>query len=151
ALETCGSLADVEARLAAVPRTDGMMLFAVDGKREQAAIFECDHAGHLRFDLGEGWLVGTNHRQLDGSDDDDSLARYRRAGHLVATVDGSPGQIATGLKRLLADGGIEQRGADGGTVYATVACPGSGEVWFTFGGYPAASSGHWQRLPWPWS
>ena len=24
------------------------------------------------------------------------------------------------------------------------------EVWYTFGGYPAASAGAWQRVEWPW-
>jgi hypothetical protein len=51
---------------------------------------------------------------------------------------------------LLADSEVEVRDKEYGTVYASVACPGERRVWYTFGGYPAASSGAWQQLKWPW-
>ena len=50
----------------------------------------------------------------------------------------------------LADDEVERRGATFATAYANVACPHAGKIWYTFGGYPAASSGNWQRLEWPW-
>jgi hypothetical protein len=52
--------------------------------------------------------------------------------------------------RIMADDAIERRDPEFATVYANVACPASGEIWYTFGGYPAASAGNWQRLAWPW-
>lgn len=55
----------------------------------------------------------------------------------------------TRARSLLADAEVEQRGSEFGTVYSAVACPGTGELWYTFGGYPAASRGDWRPLPWP--
>jgi hypothetical protein len=55
------------------------------------------------------------------------------------------------LVRILPDHGVEGRDEDYGTVYANVACPGADCLWYTFGGYPAASAGVWRRLAWPWS
>lgn len=54
------------------------------------------------------------------------------------------------LIAILADDGVERRRQDFSTVYATVSCPGTGELWFTFGGYPAASRGAWLPVAWPW-
>jgi hypothetical protein len=51
---------------------------------------------------------------------------------------------------ILADPGVEVRGEDYGTVYASVTCPSQRMVWYTFGGYPAASSGAWYEIVWPW-
>ena len=55
------------------------------------------------------------------------------------------------LIRILADDEIERRDKKVMTVYSNVACPNTGEIWYTFGGYPAASQGNWQRLEWPWA
>ena len=54
------------------------------------------------------------------------------------------------LVQVLADNGIERRDKDYGTVYANVACPGQHLLWYTLGGYPAASTGAWHALAWPW-
>jgi hypothetical protein len=56
------------------------------------------------------------------------------------------------LIRILADDQIERRVKDKWlvTAYSNVACPSTGEIWYTFGGYPSASKGNWQRLEWPW-
>lgn len=149
ALEQSRSLADVEHMLVDVPRADGMMLFAVDGARDEASVFYCDRSRHTRQDLREGWLVGANHRPGQPTDDGESVSRYERARSLVAALaDGGEPPVA--LRAVLADDGIEQRAADSGTVYAAVACPGTGELWFTCGGFPAASKGDWQHLAWPW-
>ena len=45
---------------------------------------------------------------------------------------------------------VEARGERSETVYANVVCPGRREIWYTLGGYPAASAGNWQRIEWPW-
>lgn len=55
------------------------------------------------------------------------------------------------LMRILADDEIERRNGELVTAYANVACPAGGEIWYTFGGYPAASAGNWQRLEWPFT
>jgi len=59
--------------------------------------------------------------------------------------------LPSDLIRILADDEIERRNEELVTAYANVACPASGEIWYTFGGYPAASAGNWQRLEWPWA
>jgi hypothetical protein len=58
--------------------------------------------------------------------------------------------LPAGLIRILADDDIERRGPQLVTVYANVACPSTGEIWYTLGGQPAASRGDWQKLDWPW-
>jgi hypothetical protein len=62
-----------------------------------------------------------------------------------------PPSLPRDLIRILADDEIETRNEELATAYANVACPTSGESWYTFGGYPAASGGNWQRLEWPWA
>jgi hypothetical protein len=65
-------------------------------------------------------------------------------------ASGTPANLPTDLIRILADDKIERRDKKLITAYANVACPNTGELWYTFGGYPAASQGDWQRLEWPW-
>jgi hypothetical protein len=160
ALEVCRTLGDVEAFLSETHRDGGMMLFAVDGKTNDFAVFECLCAKHFRRDPSEGWIVGTNHycacEDLTLGDDEGSastLNRFQRVKSLVEnlyTVP-TPPDLPTDLIRILADDEIERRSRELVTVYANVACPASGEIWYTFGGYPAASTGNWQRLEWPWA
>ena len=61
--------------------------------------------------------------------------------HSTAAVDLIP---------ILADDDIERGSGHTVTVYANVACPAMGRLWYTFGGYPAASHGCWEYLAWPW-
>ncbi len=60
------------------------------------------------------------------------------------------GTDARALQRVLAAEGVEQRYPDRVTVFSTVACPTTGEMWFACGEGPAASTGSWSRVPWPW-
>jgi hypothetical protein len=55
------------------------------------------------------------------------------------------------LIQILADDQIERRDSRLVTVSANVACPHTGKIWYTFGGYPAASQGNWHGLEWPWA
>jgi hypothetical protein len=71
------------------------------------------------------------------------LAIGRRLGHRLE-------QTFTHYIRILADDKIERRINKLITAYSNVACPGTGEIWYTFGGYPSACKGNWQRLEWPW-
>lgn len=153
-LETCTSIGDVEARLDEVDRDEGMILFAVDGKREEFALLECSSTRRTRRPAPGPWLAATNHAcALDGVESDEgSRARQGRM-EVMATELFAPGADASlpgDLVRMLADDDVERRGPRLTTVYSTVACPGAGRLWFTFGAFPAASRGDWQPVPWPW-
>ena len=160
ALELCRTIADVEAMLRETDRDGGMLLFAVDGKTEEFALFDCSCSAHARREPHDGWIVGTNHyctipdRTLTERDEapGGTVSRFRRMEELVEALCSSMGapQLPGDLIRILADDGIERRGEHPATVYSNVACPSNGEIWYTFGGYPAASRGNWQRLEWPW-
>ncbi len=158
ALETCRSIADVETLLEGVDRSGGMMIFAVDGKTAKGAILECTCSTYARREAADGWLAGTNHYLARGTPTaaeayaPSSVRRYERLAKVLGGLnraDGPP-DLPWDLIRVLAGPGVEQRDQDYGTVYANVACPASGELWTTLGGYPAASAGTWQRLDWPW-
>jgi hypothetical protein len=158
ALETCRTVADVEALLRAVARDGSMMLFVADGKSDEFAVFECTCAEHFRREPSGGWLAGTNHyvtgsgRTAQEEPAERSVHRLQRMEELLADLyrRGAPFDLPWDLVRILADEGVEVRGEDYGTVYANVACPGRGIVWYTFGGYPAASAGAWRRVEWSW-
>jgi hypothetical protein len=160
ALEVCRTLSDVEAFLNETHRDGGMMMFAVDGKTNDFAVFECLCAKHFRRDPSEGWIIGTNHycacEDLTLGDDAGSastLSRLQRMKSLVESLSTvpTPPDLPADLIRILADDEIERRSRELVTVYANVACPTSSEIWYTFGGYPAASRGNWQILAWPWT
>jgi len=159
ALEMCRTLGDVEAFLNETHRDGSMMLFAVDGKINDFAVFECLRARYFLRDPSEGWIVGTNHycacEDLILSNDAGSastLNRFQRMKSLVQNLYDwpTPPDLPADLIRILSDDEIEIRSQELVTVYANVVCPTSGEIWYTFGGYPAASAGNWQRLERPW-
>jgi hypothetical protein len=159
ALEICKDIRDLEAFLDERDRDGGMLLFAVDGKTNEFALFECMCSKHVRREPADGWIVGTNHycafEDLTLGDDEGSsstLNRFRRMESLVGALSASPSgpELPADLIRILADDEIERRDQDVVTVYSNVACPGTREIWYTFGGYPAASQGNWQKLVWPW-
>jgi hypothetical protein len=97
ALEVCRTLGDVEALLNETHRDGGMMLFAVDGKTNDFAVFECMCAKHFRRDPSDGWIIGTNHycacedRTL-GEDEGSvsTLNRFRRMQELVEALYAAP-------------------------------------------------------------
>ncbi len=161
ALETCCTLQDLEALLRSVPRNEAMLLFALDGKSDAYALYECTRSDFCVREPTAGWLVGTNHYVAhpqalqQGEEPRGPLStglRYRRMEALVAdlVIQGTHASPPQELVRILADDEIEARGGGAVTTYANVACPSTGEVWHTFGGHPAASHGNWQALPWPW-
>ncbi len=157
ALEVCATIGDVERLLEEVDRDGGMLLFVVDGKTNQFALFDCACSKHYRREPHEGWIVGTNHycavndptlTEADAAPLG-TISRFQRMEQLVQNLPTLP-DLPADLIRILADDAIERRGPDVVTVYSNVACPSTGEVWHTFGGHPAASMGNWQRLQWPW-
>jgi hypothetical protein len=159
ALENCRNLKDLEGLLSEVERTDGMLLFAIDGKDESACIYECTCQKHYPIPMSGDWMAGTNHYChcqppqdiQDGATN--SILRLNRMQELIGQLyayENSPA-LPWSLVKILGDEVIERRGGDLATAYANVACPSLGELWYTFGGLPAASQGNWQQLPWPWS
>jgi hypothetical protein len=161
ALELCHSISDVEDMLNETNRDGGMLLFAVDGKNNEFALFDCLCAKYYRRHSTQDWIVGTNHYcacdDLTLSEADKkplgTLSRFEKMTNHIRTLSSSPTtpNLPTDLIRILADDEIERRSKDVITVYSNVACPSTGEIWYTFGGYPAASKGNWQRLDWPWT
>ncbi len=160
ALELCRDIRDVEALLKETDRDGGMLLFAVDGKKNEYALFECLCSKYYKREPSNGWMVGTNHfcacedRTLSEADKKPlgTISRFNRMEYLLHTLSASPmaPDLPADLIRILADDQIERRDERIVTVYSNVACPSTGEIWYTFGGYPAASQGNWQRLEWPW-
>ena len=165
ALETCRTLQDLEKYLLQVQRDGGMLIFAVDGKTDEAALYECSRTDFRKRYPVEGWIVGTNHTceqaNLPSSEEDyqplSTHSRYQRLEVLAEAIfsrhqPGSslPESLPGELIDLLADDEIERRNGEIQTAYSNVACPATTEIWYTFGGYPAASQGDWQRLEWPW-
>jgi len=61
ALELCRTISDVEALLNETDRDGGMLLFAVDGKNNRFALFDCLCSKYYRREPTDGWIVGTNH------------------------------------------------------------------------------------------
>ena len=161
ALELCRTISDVEALLNSTDRDGGMLLFAVDGKNNEFAIFECMCSKHYRRQPSNGWIVGTNHfcacedLTLSGADKEPlgTLSRFKRMENLVQALFApqTPPNLPADLVQILADDAIERRDGQLITVYSNVACPSTGEIWYTFGGYPAASRGKWRKLVWPWT
>ena len=159
ALETCQTLQDLEAVLQRIQRDDGMLLFAVDGKTNAFALYECNCTEVHKRESTYGWLVGTNHYCVhpkaprpNNTGPLCSANRYKRIETLAEDLysrnrRASPIQE---LIRILADDSIEVRNGEIVTACSNVACPSTQEIWYTFGGYPAASHGNWQRLAWPW-
>ena len=160
ALEFCRNLSDVEAFLNDTDRDGGMLLFAVVGMTNEAVLFDCMCSKFYRRELTDGWIVGTNHYCAckdetlpDDGSPVNTLDRFRRMEDLIRSlsVSQTPANLPDDLIHVLADDQIERREGQLITAYANVACPNTGEIWYTFGGYPAASKGNWQKLEWPWA
>lgn len=159
ALETCRTLQDLEALLDHTQRDDGMLLFAVDGKTNAFAIYECSCTEVHKRDPVQGWLVGTNHYCTypkapppSSTVPLNTTSRYNRMETLTISACSGirPVSLIQDLIAMLADDAVERRSGDIVTAYSNVACPNTQEIWYTFGGYPAASQGNWHRLEWPW-
>ncbi len=151
ALETCMRLSDIERRLAKIQRTAAMLLFAVDGCNGERAVYECGCASYHRLADPNPWIAGTNHRRGAASVEPGSQSRFNALNRNAERIPYGQESIAQDLICLLADPEVEQRGEFSGTVYSVVACPQSGKIHFTLGGFPAATQGRWTPLGWPWN
>lgn len=153
-LEICESLKDVSRYLSEKLRPDGMMLFVSDAVNNEHGIFECTCQDvifrPLQTDLNFTYLAGTNHYTcppyINSSipEQIDSLRRFNRLEECLESFRySSQMPDFKSLKAILSDDHIEKRAPDYGTVYANLYCPTTHNLWYTFGGYPAASCGRW--------
>jgi predicted choloylglycine hydrolase len=151
-LETCKNIDEVETRLKETTRTGGMLIFALEGKQGSGAIIECSPTKSRRQNLEAEFLAGTNHYQYlptpqhPGDYTPESVARLDAIRNRLQSLPHA--LSADALISVLSDPKIEQHREDYGTVYANLYHPASQQVWFTFGGFPAASNGNWHQIPW---
>lgn len=161
ALETCATLDELERFIAQTDRDRGVLLIAVDGKSNDAAVFECARSTYRRVGIEEGEsgprLIVTNHRRDQCPPADaartsrppgGTISRYCRLRHLLDHA--YPEQLPDDLTEILGDDQVEMR--DGGlsqhlrTIYSAVADPAHNRVWFASGSLPAASTGQWRTI-----
>lgn len=171
ALETCATLDDLEAFIARTDRDRGVLLFAVEGKTNQRAIYECTRATFHRVHPWQAQtqagikplLFATNHCQQKHpqppthpmppriSPSNGTVSRYNRLAQLLAIAH--PEEGPTDLIELLADPHVEMHTATPGsnlrTIYSAVANPRSRDVWFASGSLPAASTAQWRHVTFP--
>ena len=152
ALETCSTIRDVENLLESMDRDGGVILFMVDGKTNESALFECTCREYSRREPVRDRLIGTNHSSSTKPADisESSARRLERLTELVGRNHWEGINTPRDLINILADDRVEQRGGNYITVEAAVACPFEKSIWYTLGGYPAASRGNWSRIKWPW-
>lgn len=152
ALETCSTIREVETLLASMDRDEGIMLFVIEGKTNESVILECNCREYSRREPVAGRLIGTNHSHTMKLADisDTSALRFSRLTELVGRSSCEESTALTDLITILADDRVEQRDGRYVTVEAAVACPARELIWYTLGGYPAASCGNWARIEWPW-
>ena len=154
-LETCTSIDQIESRLKSTKRNGGMLIFASEGQSDAGAMLECACQSVAQTDCDAGFLAGTNHYQtLSTPQPPDvyapaSVARLETMTRLLSNLPKS--HKPEDLIRILADPGVEQHQEDYGTVYANLCNTTARQLWFTFGGFPAASRGNWQKIHWPFS
>lgn len=98
----------------------------------------------------EGRLCATNHTNSTELAEI-SKSSARRLNRLIELVGNNVWEeLPDDLIAVLADDAVEQRGEEYITVESMVACPAEKKLWYTLGGYPAASHGNWTRINWPW-
>jgi hypothetical protein len=152
-LETCKNPEEVETVLRTTKRTSGMLVFAAEGRQGTWAVLECSPQEVARLDCPGDFIAGTNHYQALQTPDPpesyapESVARLRKLEGLLDALPASSNPET--LIRVLAHPGVEQCDDGYGTVYANLCSPTQQKLWFTLGGFPAASQGNWQPIPWP--
>jgi len=156
-LETCQTINEVEQVLQSTTRTGSMLIFALQNQPGETtgALLECACQRVARQDLQEGFLAGTNHYQMLPTPfpaveyAPQSVQRLAAMQEQLVNISQSP--EARDLIAVLANPQIEQHQEDYGTVYANLYNPTQKTIWFTFGGYPAASQGQWLQIAWPFT
>jgi len=153
ALENCSTIGDVEKLLQATVRDCGMNLFAVDGKNNTCAVYECTCKSYLKRQSSRSYIAASNHyvatavpsgfRNVEPS----SVIRQKRMEELLAGI--KPGDLKSELIRILSDQKVEQNLGASGTVYTCLACPSKDLYWYACNGFPAASGADFEEVVLP--
>ena len=155
ALESCRNMNDVEQMLKHIPRDGGMNLFFVDGKDNTCAIYECTCNSFKKREITSQYVVGANHYNATAvpigfnHNFSGSVKREKAAEAILADV-ANDGFSLKSLINVLAHPNVEQNKGLSGTVYANIACPATGELYYACDGFPAASKSCWERINWHW-
>jgi hypothetical protein len=152
ALETCQTPSDVEDMLNSIDRDDGVIFFVVDGKTNESVIFECTCQQYISREPVNDLLIATNHSYSTNPGDisENSMRRLKRLNELIDGKEFKEERLPRDIISILADALVEQRDGHYITVESAVACTTEKQIWYTLGGYPAASNGNWSRIEWPW-
>lgn len=155
ALETCKTIGDIEHLIKNTVRSGGMNLFAVDGKNNEFAIYECSCLTYAKRNIfGQASTAGANHycclELPEGfrREAANSVKRQECLEKQLAQIQAPelPGSFISALS----DPDVEQNSKLSGTVYSNICCPSKEDIWYTYGGFPAASNGNWEKVSWIW-
>ena len=155
ALESCRNLRDLESMLKYIPRDGGMNLFFIDGKDNTCAIYECTCNSYIKREVDSQYCVGANHFNITSVPADynynfsDSCRRQKAAEDILKSIENT-GFTVKDLINVLSNPNVEQDKGLSGTVYANVACPATGELYYACNGFPAASKSQWELINWNW-
>jgi hypothetical protein len=152
ALETCKSIKEVERLIKNTIRDGGMNLFAVDGKTNEFAVYECKSRSFIKRENKNTYIAGANHycNTTTPSDIDFSTSEARQSATEKLLSRGEFNNIPDDFIGILSNPEVEQSKEVSGTVYANVCCPEKEEIWYACGEFPAASKGKWIKINWPW-
>jgi len=155
ALESCRSLDELESMLKHIPRDGGMNLFAVDGKDNSYAIYECICSSYIKRKINHNYGVGANHFNVTSVPPEfshnfsNSYKRQKAAENILSSIDNTSVTVTMkDLISVLSNPNVEQDNGLYGTVYANIACPSTDEIYFACDGFPAASKSQWGLVDW---
>mgnify|MGYP000043472921 CR=1 FL=1 len=154
ALENCKSINDVEMMLEDTVRDSGMNLFIIDGKNNEAAVFECTCRNYKKRLIEDFYIAGANHYcalqtpKEFNFDFSNSINRQTRTEKLL--LENKEKMSFEIMMDILADSKIEQNNNLSGTIYSNIACPSKDLIWFAYNGFPAASESDWKKVVWEW-
>lgn len=150
ALQKCKNLNDVEHLLQTVVRDGGMNLFAVDGRNNNFAVYECTCRGFVKRQSIGKYIAGSNHyidtKLPKGLDIGDASSEMRLAKMEYLLQNKSITNPYHDLAGILADPGVEQNNGLSGTVYANLACPARNIFYYACNGFPAASKARFEEV-----
>lgn len=154
ALESCRTLKEIDALLKSTTLDDGMNLFAVDGKTNEFAVYECNSRSYLKREVSGNFIAGANHHcctAIPGNirfNSKNSMSRQETMEFLLSECKFN--NLPDDFVRILSHPNVEQNNEFSGTVYSNVCCPGKGEIWYACGEFPSASRGTWGKVEWEW-